>query len=208
MSSFKSNISEILADEAILAISVNNHSKPDGTLELIENGKDATLKHPKLIHIKDSDTCFTFDVTGEQKFKTFSPYLKSLKKHDFNKRCDFIIVRKQNDVWHVYFGDLKSTRVEKRNVLKQLAASQLFFDYILAILQAEFGNEELLNYEPNFVCIHDNAKASSPAIQRSTTIPGNAAPYRENIDGKKLIIMPVGVSSNGRARVSFNKICQ
>ncbi len=210
MSNFKNNIGEILADKAILPVTINRHSNPNNMLNLFEQEKDATLRHLKLTHIKDSDTCFTFDVVGtgadKNKFKTFSPYLKSSKRHNFNKRCDFIIVRKQDDIWQVYFGDLKSTRVEPGNILKQLKASQLFFNYILNIIKSEFGNEELSNYEARFICIHDNAKKSSPFIPKGPTIPGNAEASTKTIDGEKLTIMPVDVLSGGQARVSFNKI--
>jgi hypothetical protein len=150
MSDFKQNISEVLAEVAILPIKPNNRSTPNFYLDLVEEGKDATLKNLKLFHIKDSDTCFTFDVAHPKKFRTYSPYLKSSKEHNFNKRCDFIIARKHGGIWRVYFGDLKSTRVEKGNILKQLMASQLFFDYILTILKSEFGNEELLDYVPQW----------------------------------------------------------
>lgn len=150
MTSFKHNISEILANKAILPVQQNSHSNPCFHLELVEEGKDATLKRLKLTHINDTDTCITFDIAGNKKFKTFSPYLKSSKGHSFNKRCDFIIARKERDKWVVYFGDLKSTRVEPGNILKQLLASQLFFDYILSIIKLEFGDDELSAYVAKF----------------------------------------------------------
>lgn len=83
--SFKNCVNEILADKAILPVKQNSHSSPAFHLDLLEDGKDATLKRLKLIHISDADTCITFDVAGDQKFKTFSAYLKSSKKHRFNK---------------------------------------------------------------------------------------------------------------------------
>lgn len=204
MSNFKNNIATVLADEAILQPTSNRHSNPSDQLELTEEGTDATLKRLKLTHIKNSDTCITFDVTNDRKFKTYSAYLKSSNNSKFNKRCDFIIARKQEDTWQVYFCDLKSRVVKKGDVLKQLLASQLFFDYLLAIMKFEFDNQELSNYEANFVCIHDNS--NGPLIQKGPTIPGNSKPYSKEIADKKLTIIPVGVAANGQAKVSFNKI--
>ncbi|MEZ8205841.1 hypothetical protein ACED47_17310 [Vibrio splendidus] len=76
MSNFKRNIMTILANEAVIEIKPNN-TAGHHYVDLKEEGADSTLKHLKLTHIKDSDTCITFDVTGDQKFKTYSPYLKS-----------------------------------------------------------------------------------------------------------------------------------
>ena len=126
MSNFKRELYEVLADEAILTLGQNSHSNPEFQLEVIEEDPSASLKRLKLTHMAESDVCITFDVVGEQKFKTYSIYLKSSSNNKFNKRCDFIVARKQDDVWHVYFADLKSTKIEPVNILKQLQASQLF----------------------------------------------------------------------------------
>ncbi|HCE3717999.1 TPA: hypothetical protein NJ716_002314 [Vibrio parahaemolyticus] len=208
MSDFKNCITRILADEATIEIKPNN-AAGHHYVDLTEDGIESTLKHLKLSHIKESDTCITFDVPGQQKFKTYSPYLKSGEGLTFNKRCDFVVARKHGGVWRVYFGDLKSTRVEVGNIIKQLSSTKVFFDFILEIIKNEFGNDELIDYKPRFVCIHDNSKGPSVGIVRPTTIPGNSEPLTKicTTTRKQLILIPVGVTSEGQARVSFNKFC-
>ncbi|MBB1341425.1 hypothetical protein H5158_07180 [Pseudoalteromonas sp. SR45-6] len=207
MSSFKLDIEKVIADVALLPI------KPQASnnvhyLDLQEEGVDATLRHLKLSHILETDTCISFDVNEGQQFKTYSPYLKSSQDTSFNKRCDFVVIRKHGGVWRVYFADLKSTRVEVGNIVKQLSSSKLFFDYILQIIKLEFGNNELLDYLPRFVCIHDNA--TMPAgVFKPTTFPKNSKPLTKkcSITQKQLIIVPVGITSTGKAKVSFNQFC-
>lgn len=208
MSSFKQNITSILADEAIIEIKPNIAAGCH-YIDLKEDGAYATLKHVKLSHIKESDTCITFDVSGDQKFKTYSPYLKASEGLTFNKRCDFVIARKEGGIWRVYFGDLKSKRVEVSNIIKQLSSTKVFFDFILEIIKNEFGNNELIEYKPRFVCVHDNSQGPSVGIVRAPTVPGNSEPLTKicNETKKQLIIMPVGVTSTGKAKVSFNKFC-
>ncbi|ELB2875391.1 MULTISPECIES: hypothetical protein [Vibrio] len=207
MSDFKRDITRILAAEAVIEI------KPNAAgfhyIDLKEDGRAATLKHLKLNHIKESDTCITFDVSGDQKFKTYSPYLKSSEGLTFNKRCDFVVARYEGGIWRVYFGDLKSTRVEVSNIIKQLSSTKVFFDFILEIIKNEFGNNELIDYVPRFVCVHDNSKEPSAGVLRATTIPGNSEPSTKicNETKKQLIIMPVGVTATGKAKVSFNQFC-
>ena len=208
MSDFKRNITTILANEAI--IDIKPHVAAGNCyVDLKEDGLDSTLKHLKLTHMKESDTCITFDVSGDQKFKTYSPYLKSSEGLLFNKRCDFVIARKDGGIWRVYFGDLKSRRVEVGNIIKQLSSTKLFFDYVLEIIKNEFGNNELIDYKARFVCVHDNSAGPSAGVVKATTIPGNSQPFT-NIckdTNKQLIVMPVGTSPTGQARVSFNKFC-
>lgn len=208
MSDFKKNITTIIADEAVIEIKPNV-AAGHHYIDLIEDGADSTLKHLKLTHIKDSDTCITFDVSGDQKFKTYSPYLKSSEGLSFNKRCDFVIARKEGGIWRVYFGDLKSRRVEVGNIIKQLSSTKLFFDFILQIIKNEFGNNELVDYRPRFVCVHDNSAGPSAGVVKSTTIPGNSEPLTKSCEhtNTQLIVMPVGTSSAGKAKVSFNKFC-
>lgn len=207
MSDFKRNITSILADEAILTI------KPTRSgfnyIVLKEDQIKATLKHLKLTHIKESDICITFDVPGDSKYKTYSPYLSPCKGHSFNSRCDFVVIRKEGGIWRVYFGDLKSEGLKVGNIVKQLSATKVFFDFILQLIRNEYGNEELIDYIPRLVCVHDNGLGSPFGVTKSTTIPGNSDPYKVQcqITKKHLIVMPVGVSSAGQARVSFKNFC-
>ncbi|MFM2601737.1 hypothetical protein [Vibrio diabolicus] len=208
MSNFKKDITSILANEAIIEIKPND-SAGHHYVDLQEDGLDASLKQLRITHIKESDTCITFDISGDQKFKTYSPYLKSNEGHSFNKRCDFVIARKEGGIWRVYFGDLKSRRVEVSKIIKQLSSTKLFFDFILQILKNEFGNSELIDYIPRYVCVHDNSKGPSAGIVKTTTIPGNSEPItnRCTVTKIQLIVMPVGTTSAGKAKVSFNKFC-
>ncbi|HCG8627330.1 TPA: hypothetical protein NJ539_002646 [Vibrio parahaemolyticus] len=208
MSDFKRDITGILANEAVLDIKPNQ-AAGHHYIDLKEDGLDATLKHLKLTHIRDSDTCITFDVSGDQKFKTYSPYLKSGEGLSFNKRCDFVIARKEGGIWRVYFGDLKSRRVEVGNIVKQLSSTKVFFDFVLNILKNEFGNDDLIDYVPRFVCVHDNSSGPSVGVVKATTIPGNSRPITKicKDTNKQLIIMPVGTSTSGQAKVSFNQFC-
>ncbi|MEZ8206911.1 hypothetical protein ACED47_22780, partial [Vibrio splendidus] len=135
--------------------------------------------------------------------------LKSSEGLLFNKRCDFVIARKEGGIWRVYFGDLKSRRVEVGNIIKQLSSTKLFFDYVLEIIKNEFGNNELVDYVARFVCVHDNSTNPSAGVMKAATIPGNSEPLTNTCKdtSKQLIVMPVGISPTGKAKVSFNKFC-
>lgn len=210
MSSFRSNLKKVLVPDAVIEIKPTQAANTF-YIDLYEDGAKATLKHLRLTHIKESDTCITFDVTGDDKFKTYSPYFRKMEDSDFNKRCDFIIARKEGGVWRVYFGDLKSTKVVTPKIIRQLSSSKLFFEYVLKILQLECGcNSKIhIDYCFRYICIHDNNASSSAGTLKSPTNIKNSAPYPINCreTGKQLIVVPVAVLPQGKAKVSFNQFC-
>lgn len=122
-----------------------------------------------------------------------------------------MILRFENNQWHVYFADLKSTRVEPVNILKKLRASQLFFDYLLSISEFEKQWDEIISasYEAHYVVVHDGAKKDNKSrslINKNPTNAKNTNSYIHEHKTLKLAVVPVNVLEGGKARVSFNKI--
>lgn len=169
-------------------------------IQVIEDKAEATLKKLDITEMKESDICFTFDI-GSGDLARYSECLQTSTKENrlkFNKRCDFIIVRKFGGNSYVYFGDLKSTYLDRGKIYKQLSASKLFFDYVVSILKHEYDFEGLTGYKPRYVCCHD--EASKKRVSKGTTHVKNRPP------SSSLRFHAIKINGNGHGTISFNEL--
>lgn len=171
----------IIEDRCIY--SVRPYAHKNTPCVIIPEAQDsASLQNLTILDMLENDICFTFDI-GNNEDAQYSPCLSTGTqfghKLQFNKRCDFIIVRKQSGNVYVYFGDLKSKTLRKQKIFRQLYASRLFFDYIVGVLRWEFPTfKDFDDYKPRYVCCHDNTAKKDPrkAIKGTSQIRNNQLP--------------------------------
>ena len=207
MNDLANDIKKVLITEAYLSLSQNRHSNPNYQLLVQESDQSASLKTLKITHLNQQDFCFTLDLNHQRKFKTYSAYIDSSTDDGYDQRCDFVIMRKVAQQWHVYFGDLKSTSIKPKKCLKKLRASQLFFNYLLGLSQFNQNwqnpTTQIPQYQAHYLIVHD---AGSKPANKNPARAGNTKANYDQISTLKLIRLPLSVMSDGKAKISFNTI--
>lgn len=201
-----SKLKQIIQNRCFVSSIELPHRRGQECLVITEPQDNSRLRELTIQNVNCDHLCFTFDI-GSGDDAQYSPSLNTGTqqghKLKFNKRCDFIIV-KQTDSSEVsvYFGDLKSTRLEKENIFKQLYASKLFFDYVVSILKWEFPNFNMLdNYTPKYVCCHhEDAKQPRRSIRKASQVRNNRQ------SGDDIQFHPISVNAYAGS-IEFDQLC-
>ncbi|MDP2591537.1 hypothetical protein Q8W41_18750 [Vibrio splendidus] len=190
---------KILYRDCIIDKNLTPPSTTNFNIQLIEDEEKGTLKSLTVTNILETDICITFD---QEKGSKYSPLLRSPVKSEeltFNKKCDFIILRNIDRTWHVFFGEMKSTKPKILQVSNQIGASVLFFNYLSEIINNECQDSSLLKYKLFPICCFD-ATGKTPKLQKS------GARVKNTIIQTKLKFLPVTLDAAGAGKISFDQI--
>ena len=168
-------------------------------LEIIEDKPNAVLKKLKILGLDTGDFCLSFDIGGGDNAKYSPCFQESCNSNilTINKRCDFILLKSFGGNDYVYFCDLKSNTLSRTKIFQQIKASEIFFKYLISLIEYEYGNTKFKKYIPRYFCIHD---ANSPSPRKSTINIKN----RKEED--KLKFKKVKIKSDGLATINYNDL--
>lgn len=91
--------------------------------------------------------------------KGYSHFIKGNSDNCIAKSCDYILLKKEADVWQAYFGELKlgTASFNPTSIKKQISGSEHFLRYVANLINDIENNTELLNINPHYLCIHKKA---------------------------------------------------
>lgn len=186
--SLKDRLTQLLGEECFIPID------SDGCLLLAEthllnpddgSPADEPWVQQLLVTGFDRDEiAFSFDTKTH---KSYSLYIKADGDSFIAKACDYIVLKKVDERWHVVVGELKMKRVDKKEVLQQTSGSLAFVRYLQALLELD-DDEKFKHLKEEFKNIKVIRrvvsclvpKVSKPKKQRKTV--GGRSRKRTSID--------------------------
>ena len=98
----------------------------------------------------------TFDHSSTQ---GYSQFIKGNSDNCIAKSCDYILLKKEADIWQAYFGELKlgTASFTSESVKKQISGTEHFLRYIANLINDVENNADLLDINAHYLCIHKKA---------------------------------------------------
>ena len=136
---------------------------------LREEGKDATLRNFRLFDLSKDAVIIKLDDSGV-------PHgLFSGDKGEC-RRCDYVVFTSLQGKKLMLFVELKSTKIDKSDVIKQFKSSECIMDYCNSVSNIFYARQKLFDeYEKRFVLFHKVRLAKRPTIASSPVIRGRTA---------------------------------
>jgi len=130
-------------------------SRPNAELVERQNRKKpAALQKVKVEKLPQGSVWFSVDNKKE-----WSPYLKDTPK--INKRCDYVILSKVDEVVHLIFVELKSGSVSD-DISEKFKSTECFMDYCESICKRLFAMPFLKTAQKRFVVFAKGAEQKTP----------------------------------------------
>ena len=112
-------------------------------LLLKEDGADSKIKKLYITNMPENAFAFTLDhqpgSAANRWFKQLSPYVDVSNDKGVNKGCDLIILWQEEGQLYALVFDLKSNKPRKEATKKQLNNSELFLNYLMAMVHLHYG---------------------------------------------------------------------
>jgi hypothetical protein len=112
-------------------------------LLLKEDGADSKIKKLYITNVPENALAFTLDHqpggNSNRWFKQLSPYVDVGNDQGVNKGCDLIILWQEGEQPYALVFDLKSDKPKPEATKKQLNNSELFLNYLLAMVNLHYG---------------------------------------------------------------------
>lgn len=189
-------IREIINPDVILEINTG-----EKILTLKEDSLDSSIRKLYIQNIPENTIAFTLDYQPKQDKKCYqqlSCYLHKSNDKGINKGCDLLLFTPYKKDFIILIIDLKSKRIKKESIEKQLHNSELYIRYLMTMVENYyFINTNSIKYKKVII----NTKERKPSSKRGTYQPNNK-PYLK----EPFYIETVEVNQKKEAYIYLNQL--